>query len=183
MMGPSYKFTHRLATLDDLPRLRALMELSIRKLVGNFLDAEKVEASFELMGLDTNLVMDGTYFAVEQHGILIGCGGWSRRATLFGADHTGGRDARLLDPKTERARVRAMYTHPDYARQGIGNFLLSCCEEAAKREGFSALELMSTTAGFALYTKYGFDIVERVEVPTSTGVCIPLIRMTKSISL
>ena len=176
-------FSHRLATTDDLPELRTLMNLSIRQLVRNFLDAEKVEASFELMGLDTSLIMDGTYFVIEQGNTIIGCGGWSRRATLFGGDHTGGRDARLLDPTQEPARVRAMYTHPDHTRKGVGRLLLALCEEAARQEKFSALQLMSTTAGEPLYTVVGFDVVERVEVPTSAGPCIPLTRMTKSIPI
>jgi len=175
-------FTHRLATLNDLPELHALMDISIRQLIGVFLDPPKVEASFELMGVDTNLITDGTYFAIEQHNKIIGCGGWSRRATLFGGDHTSGRDARLLDPVSESARVRAMYTHPEYARKGIGRFILSLCEEAAKKEGFSTLQLMSTVAGEPLYATYGFSVVEKVQVPTSTGISIPLIRMTKSIA-
>lgn len=174
-------FTHRLATLNDLPELRALMDLSIRELVSNFLDAEKVEASFELMGLDTTLITDSTYFVIEADQHIIGCGGWSRRATLFGGDHTGGRDARLLDPATESARVRAMYTHPACARKGVGRLLLRLCEQAARQEGFSALELMSTTAGEPLYCVAGFQVLERVEVPTSKGVCIPLTRMHKLI--
>ena len=175
------QFIYRLATLNDLPELRALMDLSIRQLVSNFLSAEKVEASFELMGLDTKLITDGTYFAIEADQKIIGCGGWSRRATLFGGDHTGGRDARLLDPATESARVRAMYTHPDYARKGVGRLLLRLCEQAARQEGFSSLELMSTTAGEPLYCVAGFQVVERVEVSTSTGIAIPLTRMNKPI--
>lgn len=175
-------FSSRLATLNDLPELHSLMEISIRQLIGVFLDAQKVEASFELMGVDTNLITDGTYFAIEEDGKIIGCGGWSRRATLFGGDHTSGRDARLLDPATEPARVRAMYTHPNYARQGIGRFMLGLCEEAAKKEGFTSLALMSTIAGEPLYVTYGFQVEERVEVPTSTGLTIPLTRMTKVIS-
>lgn len=174
-------YTQRLATLSDLPQLHALMNTSIRQLIGVFLDPAKVEASFELMGIDTNLITDGTYFAIEQDNQLIGCGGWSRRATLFGGDHTNGRDARLLDPVNEPARIRAMYTHPEYARKGIGRFILSRCEEAAKKEGFSTLELMSTVAGEPLYATYGFSVVEKVQLPTSTGIRIPLIRMAKSI--
>jgi len=181
-MNHSMELTHRLATLNDLPELHALMDMSIRKLIGAFLDPQQVEASFELMGVDTNLITDETYFALEQDNKLIGCGGWSRRATLFGGDHTSGRDARLLDPVTEPARVRAMYTHPDYARKGIGRFILSLCEEAAKQEGFSSLQLMSTVAGEPLYGAYGFRVLERVLVPTSSGINIPLIRMTKSIA-
>jgi GNAT superfamily N-acetyltransferase len=93
------------------------------------------------MGVDTHLIEDGTYFVVECERRIAGCGGWSRRETLFGGDHSGGRDARLLDPATEPARVRAMYTHPDFARRGVGGLVLSLCDAAAARKGFRSLEL------------------------------------------
>jgi len=172
---------YRYATLADLPELRTLMDLSIRKYIGAILDKERVEASFELMGVDTSLIEDGTYFAVTLDQNIVGCGGWSRRATMFGGDHTGGRDARLLDPATESARVRAMYTHPDHGRKGIGSFILSLCEAAAKAEGFKTLELMATVSGEALYLADGFKAIEQVEIPTSAGVTIPLIRMTRQV--
>ncbi|MET3106280.1 GNAT superfamily N-acetyltransferase [Oxalobacteraceae bacterium GrIS 1.18] len=174
--------SHRLATLDDLPALRILMDLSIRTYIGAILSPEQLEASFEIMGVDTSLISDGTYFVVEHAGQIVACGGWSRRATLYGGDHTTGRDARLLDPATECARVRAMYVHPDHGRKGIGSLLLALCEKAASSEGFAKLELMSTVSGEQLYLAHGYLIAERVEVPTSTGVAVPLIRMTKRIA-
>ena len=128
-------FSHRLATFADLPQLEALMTLSIRQLIGAYLDPSRVEASFEIMGVDTQLIEDGTYFGIELDGRIVGCGGWSRRATMFGGDHSANRDARQLDPTVEPARVRAMYTHPDFARRGIGRLVLSLCEAAAMREG------------------------------------------------
>lgn len=173
--------TYRLARLTELPELRALMDASIRTLIGAYLDPARVEASFEIMGVDTQLVEDGTYFVVECENRIAGCGGWSRRATLFGGDHSGGRDMRLLDPATEPARVRAMYTHPDFARRGIGRLVLSLCEAAAAREGFHSLELVATVAGEPLYRACGFSIVERLEVPTSRAVTVPLARMAKRI--
>jgi GNAT superfamily N-acetyltransferase len=173
--------TLRLATLADLPAIRDLMDASIRTLVGATLDRARLEASFEIMGVDTQLIEDGTYFVVEIEGRMAGCGGWGRRATLFGGDHSTGRDARLLDPATEPARVRAMYTHPDFARRGVGRQILARCEEAAAREGFRTLELMSTIAGEPLYLACGYELIERVEAPTSKGVTIPLARMMKSI--
>ena len=103
--------SHRLATTAELAELGTLMAASIRTLIGAYLDTARVEASFEIMGIDTQLVEDGTYFVVECERRLAGCGGWSRRATLFGGDHSAGRNARLLDPPAEPARVRAMYTH------------------------------------------------------------------------
>lgn len=175
-------FTHRLATLADLPALRTLMEVAIRRLIGAYLDPARVEASFEIMGVDSQLIEDGTYYAVESKGRIVGCGGWSRRATLFGGDHSANRDARLLDPAVEPARVRAMYTHPDYARRGIGRLVLSLCEAAAAREGFRCLGLVATIAGEPLYRAYGFSVTERIEVPTSTGLTVPCARMSKQIT-
>ena len=175
------ELTHRLATLTELPELSHLMDASIREFIGARLDPARVEASFDIMGLDTQLIEDGTYFVVEVGNRIAGCGGWSRRATLFGGDHSDGRDARLLDPATEPARVRAMYTHPDFARRGVGRLVLRLCESAAGREGFQSLELAATVAGEPLYLACGFSILERLEVPTSKGVTVPLARMTKAL--
>jgi GNAT superfamily N-acetyltransferase len=166
----------------DLAELSALMDASIRVLIGLYLDPPRVAASFEIMGIDTQLIEDGTYYAVEVEGRIVGCGGWSRRATLFGGDHSADRDARLLNPATEPARVRAMYTHPEFARRGIGRLVLARCETAAAQEGFSALELVSTVAGEPLYLACGYSILERLEVSTSSGVTIPCARMTKPIT-
>jgi GNAT superfamily N-acetyltransferase len=174
-------FSSRLATLVELPELERLMDASIREFLGARLDAARVEASFEFMGVDTQLIQDRTYFVVLWEDRIAGCGGWSRRATMFGGDHTAGRDARLLDPATEPARVRAMYTRPDFARRGVGRFVLSLCEVAAAREGFRSLELVATVAGEPLYLACGFSIVERIQVPTSTGVAVPCARMAKRI--
>ncbi len=175
------KFTHRLATQGDLEKLRALMNLSIRALLAEHLSPEQVDASFAVMGLDTQLIEDGTYFVVESEGRIAGCGGWSRRATLFGGDHSAGRDARLLDPASEPARVRAMYTHPEFARRGVGRLILSLCEEAAAREGFTHTELGATMAGLHLYRAYGFAEIERLDVATPSGVRVPIVRMSKAI--
>jgi GNAT superfamily N-acetyltransferase len=172
-------FRSRTATPRDLPALSALMDASIRGLMAHYLDAVRVEASFEIMGVDTSLIEDGTYFAVESDGRIIGCGGWSRRATLFGGDHSAGRDARLLDPQSEPARIRAMYTHPDFARQGVGRLVLSLCEADAAREGFQAFELVSTVAGLPLYSSCGYEVIEAIDVPTSKGVTVPCAKMTK----
>jgi GNAT superfamily N-acetyltransferase len=175
-------FSHRLSTMEDLPELRTLMTLAISRLLGTYLDPAHVEASFEIMGVDTQLIEDGTYFTVEQGGRIVGCGGWSRRGTMFGGDHSGGRDARLLDPVREPARVRAMYTHPDFARRGIGRLVLSLCEAAATEAGFRSLELVATVAGEPLYAACGFSVTERFEVPTSKGLTVPCARMSKAIA-
>jgi GNAT superfamily N-acetyltransferase len=180
-MAEALSFSHRLARLEDLPELTALMDASIRTLVGAYLDAARVEASFDFMGVDTQLIEDGTYFVVECEQRIAGCGGWSRRATMYGGDHTRGRDARLLDPATEPARVRAMYTHPDFVRRGIGRLVLSLCEAAAAREGFRSLELVATVAGEPLYRACGFTVIERIDVPTTRSLSVPGARMAKRI--
>ena len=109
------------------------MTVAIRELIGPLLDPPRVEASFEIMGVDSRLIDDGTYYVLEDPaGRLFACGGWSRRATLFGGDHSAGRDARLLDPANEPARIRAMYTDPSYARRGLGRQVLGLCEDAAR---------------------------------------------------
>lgn len=168
--------------MGELAELKALMAASIQKLIGVYLDPARVEASFEIMGVDTQLIEDETYFVVETEGRIAGCGGWSRRATLFGGDHSANRDARLLDPATEAARVRAMYTHPDFTRRGVGRLVLSLCEAAAAREGFRSLELVATVAGEPLYLACGFSIIERIDVPTSKAVTVPCARMAKPIT-
>jgi len=175
-------FTHRLATESDLPQLSALMERAIRELLKPVLRPDQVEASFSIMGLDSQLIEDRTYFVVEENGRVAGCGGWSRRATLFGGDHSAGRDARLLDPAHEPARVRAMYTAPNFARRGVGRLVLSLCEEAAAREGFRTAELAATMGGLPLYQACGYVEIEKMDVATPSGVTVPIIRMGKELS-
>jgi GNAT superfamily N-acetyltransferase len=171
----------RIATREDIPNIRPLMERSIRELLKPYLPSEAVEGSFEIMGLDTQLIDDGTYYAIDDRGTLVGCGGWSKRATLFGGDHSSGRDAALLDPARDAARVRAMYTHPDYTRQGIGRKILIVCERAAILSGFRRVELMATMAGEPLYRACGYEVIERASSTTSKGVRIPLLRMGKAL--
>jgi GNAT superfamily N-acetyltransferase len=175
---PGTSLTHRLANLEDLDALRALMSASISELQKGFLDERQIASSRAIMGLDTQLIEDGTYFVVESDGQLAGCGGWSRRATLYGSDQTSGRSAALLDPKRDAARVRAMYTHPDHARKGIGRMILGLCEAAARSEGFSAVELMATMAGEPLYRASGYEPLERIE-DSRGGAPVPLLRMRK----
>ena len=170
----------RLAVLEDVPALLAVMDAAIAELQREFLDDSQIASSRAIMGIDTQLIEDGTYFVVEVDDETAGCGGWSRRATLYGSDDTPGRNARLLDPATEPARVRAMYTHPMFARRGVGRTILSLCETAAAAEGFVRLELMSTLAGEPLYADYGFKVLERLTDSTG-GVAVPLARMEKPV--
>lgn len=173
-------FHHRLATLDDLAGLKALMNAAIAELQKPFLDEVQIAASRTIMGLDTQLIADGTYFVIERDGRLAGCGGWSRRATLYGGDQSPGRDAALLDPTKDPARVRAMYTHPDFKRRGVGRLILSLCEEAARAEGFSQVELMATMAGEPLYRACGYEPIEKV-IDERGGAPVPLLRMRKAV--
>jgi GNAT superfamily N-acetyltransferase len=172
--------TSRLATRDDIPELVPLMEAAIDQLQKGYLDDAQIRSSHAIMGLDQQLIDDGTYFVIESDGELAGCGGWSRRATLYGADHSAGRDAAMLDPSRDPARVRAMYTHPGFTRRGVGRLILELCESAAAREGFSELELMSTLAGHPLYEAAGFEVVEETE-DASGGAPVPLLKMRKPI--
>lgn len=174
-------FTDRLATRRDLPELAPLIEDAIGELLKEFLDPAQIDASRAIMGLDTQLIDDGTYFVVETEGRIAGCGGWSRRATLYGGDHSAGRDAALLDPAVDPAKVRAMYTHPAFARRGVGRRILARCEEAARSEGFTALELMATLSGLPLYEAAGFEPLEHLTDATG-GTPVPLVRMRKLIA-
>jgi GNAT superfamily N-acetyltransferase len=174
--------THRIATLDDLPALHALMSRAIAELQSDFLTPEQVRASHKVMGLDSQLVKDGTYFMVEESGVLAGCGGWSWRATLYGGDDSVvAREPAPLDPATDAAKVRAMYTNPDFARRGIGRMILGLCEAAARDAGFGRVEMMATMAGEPLYRACGYQPVERIESVPIDGVRVPLARMEKQL--
>jgi GNAT superfamily N-acetyltransferase len=172
----------RQATTDDLAALSALMKLSINHLQSEFLTPEQVEASHEIMGLDTQLILDGTYFLVESGDQIAGCGGWSRRATLFGGDQTPGRNAAVLDPAVDAARIRAMYTHPDFARKGVGSLVIRTCEAAAAAEGFRRAEMAATLSGEPLYLAMGYEVLEPFDGQTSRGVVVPLKRMGKALA-
>jgi N-acetylglutamate synthase-like GNAT family acetyltransferase len=171
--------THRLASEADIPAIRTLMDRAMTALLPAFLDPAQATASRAIMGLDTQLIADRTYFVVERDGALAGCGGWSRRATLYGGDHsTALRDDALLVPGRDAARVRAMFTDPDYVRQGVGRVILELCESAAREAGFDRAELMATLPGEPLYRACGYCEIERV-VNDVAGPSVPLIRMGK----
>ncbi|MET0272816.1 MAG: GNAT family N-acetyltransferase [Phenylobacterium sp.] len=172
--------THRLAVSDDIAALEAVMEAAIAELQRGFLTPDQITSSRTIMGLDRQLIADRTYFVVEDAGAVAGCGGWSRRATLYGGDHSPGRDAALLDPARDPARVRAMYTHPDFARRGVGRLILELCEDAARAEGFSRLELMATLSGQPLYARAGYQPIEQI-LDDRGGAPVPLVRMGKAI--
>ena len=170
----------RAARHEDLPPIEALMHAAIAELQAPFLDDRQIASSRAIMGLDTQLVDDGTYFVVESGGELAGCGGWSRRATLYGGDQTSGRSSALLSPATDAARIRTMYTHPRHARKGVGRLILAACEDAARREGFRRMELMSTLSGEPLYLACGYQPIERL-TDERGGAPVPLVRMWKEL--
>ena len=177
-------FTLRLATEDDIPALHALIEASVRGLQAGDYTAAQIEGALgTVLGLDTQLIRDKTYFvaiAREQPGRLAGCGGWSKRKTLFGADRGPGREPGLLDPATDAAKVRAIFVHPDFARRGLGSLILARVEEEAVGAGFARFEMGSTLTGVPLYTLKGYAAAERVAVPLKNGEALPIVKMIKS---
>lgn len=176
-------FTHRLAQPADLGALRAVMSRAIAQLQHGFLTPEQVAASHRVMGLDTQLIADQTYFLVEDEaGTIAGCGGWSYRATLYGGDTSiVARAPQRLDPARDAAKIRAMYTHPDFTRRGIGRRVLGLCEEAARAAGFARAEMMATMAGVPLYEVCGYRMVEPILSDPIDGVRVPLVRMEKAL--
>ncbi len=173
--------TLRLAVPDDLPALRELIPVSVRTLSLDYYSAAQIESAIRhVFGPDTQLVADGTYFvAVADDTLLVGCGGWSRRRTLYGGDQGKSGEDALLDPVCEAARIRAFFVRPDWARQGIASRIMSACFEAARASGFQRLELMATLPGEPLYRAFGFEAAERIETRLPDGVSIPFVRMVR----
>lgn len=172
--------THRLARREDTAALRTLMDQAIGDLLKPYLTSEQIAASRLIMGIDTQLIDDGTYFVIEAEGEIAGCGGWSRRATMYGGDHSPGREPALLDPGTEPARIRAMYTSPRFTRRGVGKLVMCLCEEAARAEGFRRAELVATLAGEPLYRACGYEVLEHF-ADARGGAEVPLVRMGKAL--
>ena len=171
-------FHLRLADMNDEQDIRELMNTSILELQKNYLTNEQIRASFSIMGIDTQLIIDKTYFCVKTKNILVGCGGWSMRSTLYGGNHSKNRNARLLDPKEDSARRRAMYTHPDYVKQGVGRLILKEAEKSAKKAGFNVLEMAATLSGRDFYKKCGYEVESSWNDYSS--VPIPMFTMVKS---
>lgn len=176
-------FTTRTATTADIPAIAALMDRAIETLQRDYLTPEQIAASRLSMGLDTQLIADGSYVVVEDaDGRIVGCGGWSRRATLYGGDAGAvRRDAAVLDPASDAARIRAMYTDPDFARRGIGRMVLVANEAAARAAGFGRAELMATLAGEPFYLACGYAPIERVASMADRGVPVPGVRMGRAL--
>ncbi|MDE8653727.1 GNAT family N-acetyltransferase [Novosphingobium album (ex Liu et al. 2023)] len=174
------QFTDRVARLDDLEALHRVMGRSIARLQTGFLTPEQVAASHKVMGLDSQLVRDGTYFLVEYGERIAGCGGWSFRATLYGGDESViKREPAIVDPASGAAKIRAMYTDPDFTRRGIGRRIIRLCEEAARSAGYRRVELMATAAGVPLYESCGYQPKAKLQFARVDGVAVPLLQMEK----
>jgi len=199
MKEPSpYHWHIRLALEADISELHALIEASIRGLQTNDYTPAQIEGALgTVLGLDTQLIRDQTYFIVEVlDGVgstnpkgskgwkprKVGCGGWSKRKTLFGSDGAATREPELLDPATDAAKIRAIFVHPDFARQGLGSLILAHVEAAAQAAGFRHFEMGSTLTGVPLYRLRGYTPVEGVEVPLKNGEFLPVVKMTKPAS-
>lgn len=180
-------FTIRVATPADVPLLHALIEASVRGLQANDYTPAQIEGALgTVLGLDTQLIADETYFVVEAvnasgEKVMAACGGWSKRKTLFGGDHATIREPELLDPRSDAAKIRAFFVHPDWARRGIGTLLLETCENAAKAAGFSRFEMGSTLTGVPLYKLRGYHVIKPIEVPLRNGESLPVVYMAKSV--
>jgi GNAT superfamily N-acetyltransferase len=173
---------HRFAEMGDIEALRALMRRSISELQDEFLTPAQVEASHMVMGLDAQQIEDRTYYVVEYDGVIVGCGGWSWRATLYGGDDSiVVRKPASLDPGQDAAKIRAMYTSPEFARRGVGKAILRLCEEAAREAGFRRVEMMATLAGEPLYRACGYRSVAFLESDVINGVTVPLVKMEKQL--
>lgn len=169
--------------MDDVAVLQGLVADSVWVLQAKEYTEQQREAAIRLVyGIDTQLIHDGTYFVVEEDGVIVGCGGWSRRQTLFGGDqHQPSRAQSLLDPANDAARIRAFFVKPGWERRGIGSALVRTCEQAAVAEGFCQIEMASTLTGIALYSAHGYREVERIDVPLEGGLMLQVVRMSKTV--
>ena len=173
-------FTVRIATEADIPALVVLMDRSIALPLAAFLTPAQIAASRRLMGLDSQIIADRTYLIVEADDVLVGCGGWSGRITAYGGDHTPGRVPAPLTPGVDAARIRAMYTAPEFVRRGVGRLILGLCEAAARAAGYDRVELVATMGGEPLYLANGYRELKRFDDDRG-GVPVPLVRMGKAL--
>ena len=183
-MSHAASFRIRLAITADIAALQTLIDLSVRSLQAQDYSPAQIEGALgTVFGVDSQLIADGTYFVLEalngREKKIVGCGGWSKRKTLFGSDHGSGREDTLLDPLRDNAKIRAFFVHPDWARRGIGSQILDACENAAGDAGFRGFELGATITGERLYRARGYQAIERIEVPLANGASLPIVRMSK----
>jgi GNAT superfamily N-acetyltransferase len=175
-------FILRKATAADVPILRTLIEASVRGLQGADYSPSQIESALaSVYGVDSQLIADGTYFVVEEHGLIVGCGGWSKRKTLYGGDVWIAREDSLLDARKDAAKIRAFFVRPEWVRRGIGTILLDACEKAASDAGFRRFEMGATLSGVPLYRARGYVEVGNLEVPLANGESLPIVHMEKRV--
>lgn len=168
----------RLAVPDDVPVLRELIDKSVRGLQTQDYTPAQIEGALKtVFGVDSQLIADGTYIVAEAGSALIGCGGWSKRKTLYGSDHWTAREDALLDPRCDAAKIRAFFIHPDWARRGVGSLILQACEEAARAAGFTRFEMGATLTGAKLFGAKGYVAVKPISIPLANGELLPVIHM------
>jgi GNAT superfamily N-acetyltransferase len=173
--------TTRLATFEDIPALNEMIALSVRGLSRDYYSPNQIESAIKyVFGVDTQLVTDGTYYVAELDNTIVGCGGWSKRNTLYGGDQHKEIEDPLLDPKRDAARIRAFFVHPAYARQGIGRNIINVCETSAKNNGFNSFELGATLPGVPLYTSMGYQTIERIDALLPDGELLGIVKMRKA---
>lgn len=176
--------TIRVATLGEVDALNELIHESAALLSQGYYSGAQIESLNRFVfGVDTQLVRDGTYFAIERGGRIAACGGWSARRTLFGGDQL--KDASdpdpLLDPERDAARIRAFFVKPEFARRGIGRQLLLACENAARGAGFRRTELMATLPGVPLYAAMGYEPIESITQQLPDEVLVEFVRMGRQL--
>jgi N-acetylglutamate synthase-like GNAT family acetyltransferase len=172
----------RQATMDDREAIQQLIAASARVLSRQHYNDAQIEAAIAtIFGVDSSLIDDGTYFVAVSDGIFVGCGGWSRRKTLFGGDQYISRDTSYLDPRSEPAKIRAFFIHPDHARQGIARAILTRCEDEARAHGFSELELLATLPGIEFYKSCGFSERGSLTLDLVEGVTLDFVPMRKDL--
>ena len=170
----------RLAVPDDVPILRELIDKSVRGLQTQDYTPAQIEGALKtVFGVDSQLIADGTYIVAEAESMLVGCGGWSKRKTLYGSDHWTGREDALLDPHCDAAKIRAFFLHPDWARRGVGSMILQACEDAARAAGFTRYEMGATLTGAKLFGVKGYVAVKPISIPLVNGEVLPVIHMEK----
>jgi GNAT superfamily N-acetyltransferase len=172
----------RFAAIADIPELNQMIALSVRGLSTGYYTPNQIESALKyIFGVDTQLVIDSTYYIAEKDGEIVGCGGWSKRNTLYGGDQHKETEDPLLDPEHDAARIRAFFVHPDHARQGIGKLIINVCETAAIVNGFKSFELGATLPGVPLYTAMGYTAIERIDAPLPDGEVLGIIKMRKNL--
>ena len=172
----------RLAIFDEIAQLNEMIALSVRGLSVDYYTPAEIESGIKyIFGVDTQLITDGTYFVAEIDGITAGCGGWSKRNTLYGGDQHKETEDPLLNPEFEAARIRAFFVHPDFARQGIGRHIINVCEAEAKKNGFASFELGATLPGVPLYMAMGYEAINRADAHLPDGQVLGILKMRKSV--